>query len=685
MNRWKLLTLSYGVIACLITLLSLYPPHFFETLRLKTEDVLLDIRHNLGFAPKPPEDMVIVAIDDESIHRIGRWPWDRHLMAQLIDRLSEARVVALDIVFAEPQNGSADSALAEAMSTHGRIIAGFIGRNDSDITLTPEALDQLSISEYRGYTATGESLGISSFKSLNVNVPPILNASLASAPFTAIPDGDGLYRTYPIGTLYEGLMFCNLALQSWRYATQREISMTISPEQVESFSESNRTFTPVNGHFLALNYYDPAATKMISAIDVLEGRALQEIKDKVVFLGVTEMGIYDMRPTPISSVTPGILLHYTAYGNLAEGSFIRHFPYATPLANVIVLLSALAMFRFSRIRHRLIGYTLIFFGWTAISVWLFIAHHIQAPLFYPLLVFVLGVVANESITLFFSEARIKDLRKAFSSYVSPELLELITAHPDMLKLGGEKKEITILFSDIRNFTSLSESMAPDKLLSLLNALLDPMTEEVLKHGGMMDKYIGDAIMALYNVPLDQSEHEKAAARSALAMMHVLQRLNQELGIHLDIGIGIHTGEAVIGNVGSKNRFDYTAIGDSVNLASRLEGLTKSYHAHIILSEPLVNKLDETFVVRPLDRVRVKGKHNAVHIYELLDPTDENRDLSARFGHALELYFEGTFAAASAGFEALLPDGPSDILLERCRHLLATPPESWEGIWTMTSK
>jgi adenylate cyclase len=685
MSRLKLLALSYLLALSAMAWMLSYPLHFLDTLRLKTEDVLFDIRQGLGYAPKAPEDMVIVAIDDASVHHLGRWPWDRNLMAALIDRMSGAKLVALDIVFSEPQNPQADAALAQSIRNHGSIIAGFIGRNDSEFTLTPEALDQLSISEYQGYRATGETLGVSAMKSLNVNVSPILSAPLASAPFTAIPDSDGLYRNYPIGTMYEGLMFCNLALQSFRYATQREIEMTISPERIFDIREGERVFVPINGQFLALNYYDPASTKVISAKEVLEGRAAEAIQDKVVFLGVTEMGIYDMRPTPISSVTPGVLLHYTAYGNLIEGSFLRHYPYASWIASGVLLLLTLGMFRVNRIRWRLAGYLLIVAGWMGLSIWLFIDHATVLPLFYPLVAFLLGVMINESITLFFSEARIKDLRKAFSSYVSPELLELITAHPDMLSLGGEKKEITILFSDIRNFTSLSESMAPDKLLSLLNTLLDPMTEEVLRHGGMMDKYIGDAIMALYNVPLDQNDHEKAAALSALSLMQVLHRLNRELNLSLDIGIGIHTGEAIIGNVGSKNRFDYTAIGDSVNLASRLEGLTKSYHAHIILSETLARKLDETFLLRPLDRVRVKGKHNAVMIYELLEMSDENRRIAESFATALQHYFEGDFQSAYSAFSALLPDGPSTLMVERCTHLIATPPQSWDGIWTMTTK
>ncbi len=685
MSRISIIVLSYLGVFLVTALLLWHPTHLLDTLRLKSEDSVVNFRQAFGLALHPPKGVVIVAIDDQSVHKLGRWPWDRRVMANLFDKLSPAKLVAVDIVFAEPQDQEADAILADSIARNGKIVAGFFGRNDSNITLSPEALDELSISEFRNYTATGESLGIASMRSLNVNVPPILSSPLASAPFNAEPDSDGLYRNYPIGYLYHGLFFCNLALQSWRYATNREISMTVSPQKIETFSEGNRSFTPIDGRFLALNYYDSSFVKIVSAVDVLEGRATEEIKDKVVFLGATEIGIYDMRPTPISSLTPGILLHYTAYANMLDGNFLKKYPYITGIGTSALLICSFLLFWIARFRGRALGYGMLLFGWTFSSFYLMIGHNIVLPLFYPLLFLIIGIIVNESINLFYSEARIKELRKAFSSYVSPELLELISANPDILKLGGEKKEITILFSDIRKFTSLSESMAPDKLLALLNSLLGPMTEEVLRHGGMLDKYIGDAIMALYNVPLNQPNHEAQAARSALAIIEVLHRLNSEKNINLDIGIGIHTGEAIIGNVGSENRFDYTAIGDSVNLSSRLEGLTKMYHAHIIISDSTAQKLDDSFLIRPLDRVRVKGKDNMVIIHELLVSSEENKIIVTKFTDAIEMYYKGDFSVAMEMFDALLPDGPSEIFKERCTNLISMPPLNWDGIWTMVDK
>jgi adenylate cyclase len=685
MSRFVILFGAYFSFLLIMGGFIFYPTHLLETLRLKTEDTLFAVRSALSLSPRAPDEIVIVAIDDRSVHKIGRWPWNRHLLAKLIDNLDGAKLVALDIVFSEYQDKDADEHLAHSIKRHGRVVAGFFGRNDSKITLSVEAFDQLSISEYRNYTTVGNRLGISEVNSLNVNVEPILSAPMASAPFNATPDRDGLYRSYPIGTLYHGAYFCNLALQSWRYATGRDFEMTITEDGIKSFTEGNRTFTPISGQSLALNYYDSKSIKMISAIDVLEGRATEILKEKVVFLGVTEIGIYDMRPTPVDSVTPGVWLHYTAYGNMIDGSFLKQIPYINYFGSILLALGSFGLFWISKVRTRLLGYSSLFFGWLIFSTWMFIFKITIVALFYPLLTLLLLIAINEFLNIAFSESRIKDLRKAFSSYVSIELLDLITANPSMLKLGGEKKEITILFSDIRNFTSLSESMEPESLLSLLNSFLDPMTKEILKHGGMMDKYIGDAIMALYNVPLDQLEHEKAASRSALALMEVLARINREFHIHLDIGIGIHTGDAIIGNIGSQIRFDYTAIGDSVNLASRLEGLTKSYRANIILSENTANKLDETFLLRPLDKVRVKGKQESVFIYELMSLTSKNIDLVKRFKEALELYFSGDFTAALGIFNELMDDGPSEVMAKRCKHLSSNPPMEWDGSWTMTTK
>jgi len=289
------------------------------------------------------------------------------------------------------------------------------------------------------------------------------------------------------------------------------------------------------------------------------------------------------------------------------------------------------------------------------------------------------------------ERKGRQLKKAFSNYVSADLVREIEKHPDKLVLGGEQRELSILFSDIRGFTTLSESLSPPELVKLLNEYLSPMTRIVLEEKGTLDKFIGDAVMALFNAPLDVPDHAVRACTAAVRMLDELERLNADFiqrGMHpLDIGIGINTGLAVVGNMGADIRFDYTAIGDAVNLASRLEGLNKYYGTHILLGEETRNRIsDQQFTFREIDRVRVKGKQLPVLIFELMV---SNHKIRPRFEEGLENYRAGRFKEARLIFEELAAtddDAPSRLYVARCDDYIAHPPPTdWDGVYTATSK
>jgi adenylate cyclase len=249
------------------------------------------------------------------------------------------------------------------------------------------------------------------------------------------------------------------------------------------------------------------------------------------------------------------------------------------------------------------------------------------------------------------------MRGAFSNYLSADLLDKLIQNPNALKLGGEKKELTILFSDIRGFTTISESMDPVSLIKLLNRYFTPMTNAVLNHGGMLDKYIGDAVMAFFNAPINVPDHADATCRAALEMIEKLEILNSELEAEnrdaIHIGIGINTAEVVVGNMGSDTRFNYTVIGDGVNLASRVEGLTKNYGVNILITEFTVEKLTNNFLYRKIEPVKVKGKDEAVLLFELMADTNENREIVSLYESALERYIENDFEKAKKLFEALV--------------------------------
>jgi adenylate cyclase len=282
--------------------------------------------------------------------------------------------------------------------------------------------------------------------------------------------------------------------------------------------------------------------------------------------------------------------------------------------------------------------------------------------FYPLMVLSVLVMTSEVMLHKVQERESRFIQNAFSSYLSPVLLKKLMQEPERLALGGEKKELTIFFSDIRSFTSISETMDPQRLTQFLNRYFTPMSDIVLKHQGMIDKYIGDAVMAFYNAPLDVKEHAACACRSALEMIDELEELNktfrQEGLPEIAIGIGLNTAEVVVGNMGSAKRFNYTVIGDGVNLASRVEGLNKVYGTHILITEFTKACIGDEFLTRALERVKVKGKEEAVMLFELLKDTPANRELCQQYDAAMQLYKEGKISEAIQKLEGLPNDSVS---------------------------
>jgi adenylate cyclase len=423
---------------------------------------------------------------------------------------------------------------------------------------------------------------------------------------------------------------------------------------------------------------------------------------KLVFLGATEVGVGDLVSTPFGEM-PGVEVHANAAGNLLQGrsvqdGFLQLFVSSVALFALGLLVPLLV----ATVRRHLVGSLLaiaVVFAWPVLCnlVFRFSGWHLQVVA--PMLAGGLALIAALRYQIGTVDRQAQRVKGLFRRYVSPEVVEELLGR-ERVELGGEKRVMTVLFSDIRGFTDMSEHLDSSAVVTLLNEFFTPMTQLVLERGGTLDKYMGDAMMAFFGAPLDVPDHARRACETALAMRQELARLNEawrrsgrfgEGDKRLGIGIGLNSGEMTVGNMGSDAVFDYTVIGDAVNLGSRVEGLNKVYGTEALVTEATVEAAGDGFLFRQLDRVRVKGKQEPVALYELLaarPAAPDAEELAQRFAAALELYRSRDFAAAETAFAALavVGDGPAALYVERCRHLQENPPpDDWDGVETFTSK
>lgn len=669
---------------------------FVHNVDLKMKDLRLLLRGPI----KPPSSVVIVAIDNKSVREIGRWPWSREVIGDLIKGMSDfgVKVAALDVVFSETQNPVSDTALAESIVLSGNVIAGYFFRNEKH-PIDPDVLAQIQSSKIGQLQIDSgvTSVPLVEYASMDANTALIGQGALAYGFFNVISDSDGLFRQLPLLMLYNGDIYPSLVLQALQQYTHEVSHVSIGNSGVRTIQLGKFTIPSNQEGELSVNYYGPGGSiTTYSAVDIIKKRLPPNaLQGKLAFVGFTEMGIYDVRPTPFDSVLPGVEIHATAAANTLEQRFVIHNSSTILMERVTLLLLPLVLALLLVLSPSASvgflaesGLSLLYL---AVNYLLFSRYLLDLSILAPLLALGLTTVGSEIYRSLVIDRKGRYMKKAFSNYVSADLVAQIMKNPDSLKLGGEKREISILFSDIRGFTSLSEKMSPEDLVQVLNEYLNPMTLIVLEEKGTLDKYIGDAVMALYNAPLDVADHAGRACRSALKMMEKLAELNKSFvarGIQtIDIGIGINTGDAVVGNMGAAMRFDYTAIGDNVNLASRLEGLNKMYGTHIIVSESTKLLAGNDLPFREIDLVAVKGKRQPVPIFELMAVDDSA--LRDEFDNALRLYRNREFIASVQIFENLCTqkqDHISNIYVGRCKEFIASPPpEEWNGVFVAKTK
>ena len=706
--------LAVLIISIISSLLTIGSYLFFPSILSDIDTRLSDKRFSYRGVQEPNPDVVIVAIDERSVNEIGRWPWPRSTMSKLVDKFYQYDVksAVFDIVFSEPESARSDSALGKSIKNNGNVVLGFFfrtegtGEHDSE-TVKIHKKSKIGLVKH----LDGNDIKtVNEFSAVEYNIPQIASNTRDFGFFNVIPDDDGIYRHAPLVVSYKGDFYPSLNLKGVSKYSGKQILLTLSDFGVSSVN-LNEISIPVDEQGrLLLNYYGKAGTFPIySAIDVLNGVISKEkLENKIVFVGATELGIADIRATPFDPVSPGVEIQATAASNLLDGNFLIKDGFTKTIdIGIIFLLTFIFGLVLYRTNKTLIGFLLLLI-FIALHLgsnfFLFSKSHLMLSILFPAIPLLLTYIIYEVYRNIVVEKQSKFLKGAFSSYVSPDVVDEIIKNPDKLQLGGDRKKITLLFSDIRGFTTLSEKTDPEQLVTLLNEYLSPMTEIVMNNKGTLDKFIGDAVMAIYGAPVNQENQALLACRSAVEMIEKLKEINTEWTKNnlpnIDIGIGINTGEAVVGNMGADIRFDYTAIGDTVNLAARLEGQTKFYGTNIIISEStkieleglLENSLQQPFRFRELDLIKVKGKVKPIAIFQLIIPGDklDNETLLNNYNMALSHYRNRNFEESLRLFKILISelpgDTPSKLYVERNNeYLINPPPADWDYVYTAESK
>ncbi len=633
------------------------------------------------------------------------WPWPREVYGAVIDfcRRAGARVVAFDVLFTEPSKYgvSDDQLLADAMRAMPVVGTVFLSRNTGSEKRWPHFAPAPAVT-ISGLDEWLTKTRYQSYARASFPVPEIAAAANILANVQMRPDADNVYRRVALLEVFDGKVTPALGLAGY-LAAHPETKMTIQPGKL---TIGDKTIPLDDQGQAILNFRGPtgthkaysAASVIQSALLLAEGQkpviAAEEFKDAFVFFGFSAPGLYDLRPTPVAGVYPGVEVFATMLDNVLAGDFLKPTPQAVTI--VLTLLLALLAGLFSSWATGIARSAFVYMVFLLLPVALCFAAY-RIGFWLPLLVQETAVavtLVGAGLLYYTTEGRQKAyIKNAFKQYLSPDVIEELIAHPERLKLGGERKTLSVFFSDLEGFTSLSEGLDPEELTNLLNIYLSAMTDILHEEGGTVDKYEGDAIIAFWNAPLEQPDHAVRCVRAALKCQRKLAQMRpkfyQRLNKNLNMRIGINTGQAVVGNMGSHSRFDYTMIGDAVNLAARLEGINKQFGTYTMISQATREQTAGAFPAREISRVAVVGRREPVVVYEPLLPeeiTAEKQHVLDIFSRALKLFYDGDFSQAKNLFAGIAAqDAAAKAYVQKCAELLARPPADWRGVWVATQK
>jgi adenylate cyclase len=722
---------------CIVLLFALVPlrlanPRPLEELRVRTFDLYQVLRPREQTA----RPVVIVDIDEDSLKAIGQWPWPRTTIADLITRITAlgAVTIGFDVIFAEPDRMSPavaehsfrgidadtrakldslpsnDEVLADAIK-QSRVVVGQAGA--AAATPTPQAEMALQT----GFAVRGPDPApyVVTFPGLLRNVLPLEEAAAGRGLFSINPENDGIVRRVPVIMVAQGALVPSLSMEMLRVVSgSSAILVRVDEAGVQAVAVPGLEVpTDRNGQlWVHFNKHDPA--RFVSAKDVLQGTVPPDrMRGRLVLIGTSAIGLLDLKTTPVEAAMPGVEVHAQIIESVLNKSLLVNPNYAIGAELAAAVLIGLAIIiaapMLSATVVVLLGAVLIA-GLIGFSLYLFVEDNLLIDFTYPLISSWLIYLVLTFVNYFREQKQRQQIRSAFGFYLSPHMVEQLARSPEKLVLGGEERRMTILFSDVRGFTTISEYYKddPQGLTRLMNRFLTPLTNAIIERKGTIDKYIGDAIMAFWNAPVDDDEQEANACDAALEMQARAAALNVELKreaeanggkyMPLRIGVGLNTGPCVVGNMGSDFRFNYSVLGDTVNFASRLEARTKDYRLPLVIGSRTAEGAKQKFASMEIDLIQVKGKTQPEAVFAVLgraevaqDPRcGELRDLNAQMlAHFRKQQWDETLNVidrcrkAAEGFDVV---GLYDMYVERIETYRADPPgPDWDGVYEAESK
>lgn len=705
------------------------------------ENILYDTRVILTMPGGIDERIVIVDIDEKSLAEIGRWPWNRIYVAELLDKLIgpyNVTLVGFDVVFAEPDESSGLKILQELgkneladIKEYRDVVADLESQLDYDKLLSKSIKNHPVVMGYyfndamtsAGSTITGvlpkpafhrdtfdnKNVQARRASGYNANIKILQDAALAAGHFSPWIDNDGVIRRIPMVIEYQGNYYESLSLVMARVLLGVEQTKPVFEEGYDADYAALEKLSleyldiPVDKNLQAIIPYrgKERSFPYVSATDVIHGRVDKKIlQDAVVLVGTTAPGLFDLRTTPVQKQYAGVEIHANLIAGILDQNikqspayvdgieFIQLLFIGCLLTLLLPLLSPVsAAFATLLVSMITIVFNMMFWQY---ANWVM-------PLAAILLLIFMIFIAN-MIYGFFIERRGKlQIASTFGQYIPPDLINEMNFNPDSYTLEAENREMTVLFSDIRGFTTISEGLTPAQLSELMNAYLTPMTKIIHENRGTIDKYIGDAVMAFWGAPLENPQHARHALKASMDMLERLNALRLEFiergWPEIRIGVGLHTGMMSVGNMGSEFRLSYTVLGDAVNLGSRLEGLTKSYGVELIVSETTKAAVPE-YVYREIDIVKVKGKDKPIGIYEPIALEEEITESELielkKSDEAISAYRNQDWERARLLLQELQGVSPErklySIYLERIDDFMNYPPPSdWDGVFVHTTK